>query len=305
MFCDLLFAGQRDDGSVPAPGKAPTGALGLPVQGLLLGQVLRASRRSAEFLSEALRLAFHCALAQHRHLYEHRDPAQEGLISIFHPEEDGFGNNPAYHTLVPGTANGIQDPFFNTCLTWSNESLLAVGSFLGEDILEVMHWHELTIHSMNDKLWDEEAGHYQAYDLEKGCSIRIQTLAGLLPLAAEIPTQEQAERMLRVLNDKRWGVSSGDFYCYPSCLPEAEFADFHTGWRGPVWLALNWMLHQGLLRYDFNQAATKVRSDSLRLIAEFGFHDAFRPHVHSLGHPGLGAPASPAAAALALHWLLK
>lgn len=302
LICDLLFAGQGPDGAVQAPGASHPGALSLPVQGLLLGEMLRALRHSEALTPELLRGAFHHAIAQHRHLYEHRDPAQEGLIAVFYPEEDGFGDNPAY--AKPGRG-AIQDPFFNTCLTWSNEALITLGCILKEDVMEALQWHELTIHTMNEKLWDEAAGQYQAFDLDKQQAIPLDTLAGLLPLACGAPTQEQAECMLRVLELRDLGIRSGIFFRYPSCRTDAAFADFRSGWRGCIWPALNWMLYRGLLRYDFTNSASRLKGDCLHLIAEYGFHDAFVPHAHPRGHPGIGAPSSPAAAALSVHWLLQ
>lgn len=301
-LCEMLFAGQRANGFVPDVPASERVAL--PLQGLLLGKLLQVNRKSAGFLAPALRRAFDCAMAQHRYLYTHRDPAEEGLPAIQFPEEDGFGNAPGYVYPFPAKPC-IQDPFFNTCLSWSNEALIAVGHFLGADVLEVMQWHELTIHAMNEKLWDDAAGQYRAFDLNRGCAISLNTLAAVLPLAAEIPTQEQAEKMLRGLKSSGWTLPEGDFLLYPSFRPGNADADFRAGWRGPVWQALNWMLYEGLLRYDFKEKAQALRKSTLSMISEYGFHDCYDPRLGTTGNPGIGSPASPAAAALALHWLLK
>ncbi len=298
-FCALLFQNQRADGFVPD--LRIKYAAALPVQGLLLGSMLYAARKKPEPLAPALRLAFSKVIAQHRYLYEHRDPEQEGLLVIRHPAEDGFGNAPGYDFISPHAS--IQDPFFNTCLTWSNEALIAIGHFLGEDVLEVMQWHELTIHSMNEKLWDEHACQYHAYDLDQERILPVATLAGILPLAAEIPTQEQAEKILKRLENSPWKTEKTEGL-YLSCRQDAQFADFRSGWLGPAWLPLNWMMHQGLLRYDHTDAAQQLKQTALRYVREYGFHDAFATTKKS-GHPGLGHAASPAAAALALHWLMK
>lgn len=301
-LCEMLFAGQRGDGFVPD--RPDSERTALPLQGVVLGKLLQVNRKNAGFLAPALRQAFERAMAQHRYLYAHRDIAEEGLLAIRFPEEDGFGNAAGYE--FPASARPcIQDPFFNTCLSWSNESLIAVGHFLGEDVLEAMQWHELTIHAMNEKLWDDETGQYYAFDLNRGCPIPLHSLAAVLPLSAEIPTQEQAEKMLRILKNGIWTLPGDDFLLYPSCRPGAAVTDFRTGWRGPVWQALNWMLYEGLLRYDFKETAQALRKSTLNAISEYGFYDSYDPRLDNPGNPGIGSSASPAAAALALHWLLK
>jgi hypothetical protein len=304
-FCQQLFAGQRSDGMVPADGTGVSGAVSVPVQGFLLARLLQANRQQSAALEPMLRLAFAKALDQHRYLYASRDPEENGLLVIRYPEEEGFGDNPAYHFAGEG-AEQYQDPFFNACLSWSNEGLITLGHFLGEDVMEVVAWHELTIHTMNECLWDQDRGVYGAYDITGRRRIVLDTLATVLPLAAEVPTQEQAERMLEQLSGSAWGITGELCYRYPSCQPGASFADYSRGWRGPVWLVLNWMLHQGLVRYEFTAAAARLRRETLQLIAGYGFHDAYDARITAEDrNKGIGSPTSPSAASLALHWLLK
>ncbi len=297
VLCRYLFAKQTPDGFLPSDNR--TGAAAMPIQGLLLEQLLQSSKKSAAFLAPALRAAFHRAMAYHRYLYEYRDPAGEGLLSIQHPNEDGFGNAPGY----PVAPFQIQDPFFNTCLAASNEALVSLGHFLKEDISEATHWYELTVHTMNEKLWNEPTASYQAFDLDADELIPAPTLAGLLPMLAEIPNQDRAERMLKLLETRAW--TDEGYRMYPSCSIDRVELDAPQGWNGAVWPALNWMLYKGLKRYDFIETAGRLRRHTLQLVSEYGFHTAYYSRKQKQGHPGIGAPSSAAAAALALHWLLK
>lgn len=299
-LCRYLFAEQTPEGFLPLNNS--TGAAALPIQGLLLEQLRQSSKKSAAFLAPALRAAFHRAMNYHRYLYQHRDPESEGLLVIENPEEDGFGNVSGYLDL-PSKPFQIQDPFFNTCLAASNEALMALGHFLKEDINEPMHWYELTVHTMNEKLWDEETTSYQAFDLNTGQSIPSPRLSGLLPLLAEIPDQERAERMLILLESPAW--NDHEHWMYPSCRIDRLPSENIEGWNGAVWPALNWMLYKGLKRYDFNEVAERLRRNSLHIVSEYGFHVAYDSRKQKQGHPGIGAPSSAATAALALHWLLK
>lgn len=299
-LCECLFAAQTPDGFLRSDKQAVSVAL--PTQGLILEQLRQSSKKSAEFLAPALRAAFHRAMAFHRYLYQHRDPAGEGLLVIEHQEEDGFGNAPGYWYRNSPTLQ-IQDPFFNTCLAASNEALMALGHFLKEDISEAAHWYELTVHTMNEKLWDEETASYRAYDLSAGRFVKVPTLAGILPMLAEIPDQTQAERMLTVLESPTW--TDPAYRMFPSCRTDRIATEHCGGWSGAVWPALNWMLYKGLKRYDFNERAERLRRHTLHLVSEYGFHIAYDPRQQKQGHPGMGTPSSAAAAALALHWLLK
>lgn len=301
ILCRYLFDNQTPTGFLPSRDRPDAAAV--PVQGVLLEQLWQSSRKNAAFMAPALRAAFHRAIAYHRYLYEHRDPAGEGLLVIERAEEDGFGNAPGYPYDSPARRILIQDPFFNTCLAASNEALMALGGFLKEDTTEPAQWYELTVHSMNEKLWNEAAGCYQAFDLETCSHIPCLTLAGVLPMLAEVPDQEQAERLLLLLESPAW--TDSEYRMYPSCRIDHHTAYDSKGWNGSVWPVLNWMLYKGLKRYDFGEAAERLRRHTLRIVSEYGFHVAYEAPKRELGHPGIGAPASVATAALALHWLLK
>lgn len=188
-------------------------------------------------------------LAWHQHLYTYYDPQEEGLPTI----------------------EGLQDPVFLALLTWANESLIKIGHTLGEDVLEIIQWHELTIYSMNEKLWDETIGGYKAFHI---ITQELQSLEGLrtfLPLAGEVPTQDQAECMLMELER--------DLFAHPINI-----------WEG-------WLLYQGLLRYDFNDLAAKLRRFLWESVTEFGCYENFNAQT---GEPilGINKAQSPVAAAL-------
>ena len=183
----------------------------------------------------------------------------------------------------------VQDPLFNAILAWSNECLIHIGSLLGENVEEPMHWHEHTIHSLNEKLWNEAEGCYDAYDLVAGERLPCRTNSGLMPLIGEVPTQEQAERILKKLESRAFcGQSPDEVYWCPTYDLRAADIDFEKYWRGPVWINMNWLLYQGLLRYDFDEAAERLRNDTLALLERYGFYEYFDPRRHSKTAEGFG-----------------
>lgn len=219
-----------------------------PFEAMVL-EVLAAADKS-NFLLEKYYLDI---LSQHQYWYENCDPLGEGLPH--HPEGE------------PGTL----DITFLTALTWSNESLIKLGHQLGADVLEVIQWHELTIFSMNERLWNEAQGNYQSHDSAKTNAFATP----FLPMAGEIPTQDQAEDMLLQL----------------------ESALF----RQNVSVLEIWLLHRGMLRYDFEDIAAKLRRRILHCCEEYGFCEGFNLET---GKP-LTSPRqqSPLAAALILDLL--
>ena len=196
----------------------------------------------------------------------------------------------------------IQDPLFNGILSWSTEALISIGSHIGADIAEPLQWHELTIWSMNDKLWNEEAGIYGAYDLREEALVSVKTASGLMPLCGEVPTQEQAETLLRTLESAAFGGTGAETWLCPTYDLEAPDINYQKYCRGPVWINLNWLLYKGLLRYDMKQMADKVRQHSLELLAQNGLHEYFDPRREA-EDAGCGTGQFSSSAALAIDLL--
>lgn len=197
----------------------------------------------------------------------------------------------------------IQDPLFNGILSWSNEALLQIGSLIGEDITEPMQWHELTVWSMNEKLWDEDRGIYNAFDLRAGELIPVHTSSGLIPLCGEVPTQEQAEAMLRTLESPAFGGKDAGILLCPTYSLQAEDINYKKYWRGPVWINLNWLLCHGLMRYDMTEMAERIRKHSLELLSTYGFYEYFDPRRSAEGEIGCGTDQFSWSAALCLDFL--
>ncbi|MCI5083593.1 MAG: hypothetical protein MRY78_17980 [Saprospiraceae bacterium] len=199
----------------------------------------------------------------------------------------------------------IQDPLFNGALVWSNECLIKAGQELGEPVNELIHWNELTIFSLNEKLWDEERGIYNAYDLKNDQLIPVHTNSGLMPMIGEVPTQEQAEQMLLMLEGADFCGSSENIYSCPTYSLQAEDVNYKRYWRGPVWINMNWLLYHGLLRYDMEDMAAKVKRDSLELIGQYGFYEYFDPRKDKSENLACGTNQFSWTAALCIDFLME
>ncbi len=200
----------------------------------------------------------------------------------------------------------IQDPLFNSILVRSNECLIEIGKLLGEEVAPLKSWNDLTIQSMNEKLWVENMRSYCAYDLKADKIILSQTSSGLMPLFGGIPNQSQAAQIIETLSSPKFsGTIENPAWLCPTYSLEAPNVNYEKYWRGPVWLNLNWLLYHGLLRYGYKMLAKKVKEDSLSLISKYGFYEYFDPRKKQENQSGYGTNQFSWSAALAIDFLFS
>ena len=171
----------------------------------------------------------------------------------------------------------VQDPLFNAMLLRSNQALSKLYGQLGgaqEKIEQLNRWTEKGRKGMNEKLFREEIGAYTHYDLRNDRPLAYLSSSSFTPLFAGVPDQEQARKMTEVLQARFGGAER--FLC-ASFDPGHDKFNPKKYWRGPVWINVNWLLYHGLKRYEYKELADQLKSDSLKLIEEFGFYEYFDP----------------------------
>jgi len=132
-----------------------------------------------------------------------------------------------------------------------------------------------------ERLWHEEDGRYYNLDTRGGGLIRLGTSASFLPLYAGVPDRERASRIAKDLQG--WGELAE--YLVPSADPAAAQFERQRYWRGPVWAIVNYMIADGLLRYEWSDLADRVRRDTARLVETKDFFEYFDP-VDGTGYGG-------------------
>lgn len=169
----------------------------------------------------------------------------------------------------------IQDPLFNAMLIRSNESLIKLYIQLGgydEKVAYLQSCQERSIARFNEKLFDEKLGAYVYYDLRNERLIRHISSSSFSPLYAGIPDKDKADKLVNTMQEKFGG--EGKYLC-ASFDPTSTRYNPKKYWRGPVWINMNWLLYNGLKRYDYQEVATRIKNDSIELIEKFGFHEYF------------------------------
>jgi len=168
----------------------------------------------------------------------------------------------------------VQDPLFNAMLVKSNSALIELYELIGRNqdkILQLKKWQEKSLKGF-EKLYDDELGAYIYYDLKNDKPIREISSSSFAPIYADIPTKEQAARLVQTMLDKFGGP---DRYLCASFDPTSDRFDPRRYWRGPVWININWMLYQGFNKYGFKDIAERIKNDSIELVEIDGFHENF------------------------------
>ncbi len=184
----------------------------------------------------------------------------------------------------------VQDPLFNTLLIKSNQSLINLYQIIegNEDkIKQLKEWQTKSINSFNDKLYNTDLGAYVYYDLRNEKYINQISSSSFAPLYAGIPSNEQAANIVATMLDKFGGENR---YLCASFDPGSNRFNPKKYWRGPVWINMNWFLYYGLLDYDYDELANKIKSDSIELITKAGFYEYFNPNkeVYKYENGGYG-----------------
>ncbi len=282
LYFQEALASQRADGMILQQTGETTDVAAFPLHGALLWYLYSVSKNKSQSKHFLAKL-YPSVLSWHAYLFLQRDAQEVALPAIFHPAESLI--EPLDEQALP-----MQEPLFLAALAWSNEGLIKIGHLLKVDILEVIQWHELSIFSMNNKLWNKEQGAYEAFSTRIGASKRLCSLAGVMPMIGEVPTQDQAEQILQKLEATFLTNQEESFILFPSCAGESQAS-----------ILVNWLLYRGLKRYDFDTLAGLLRRNMLQLFKVHGFYGHFDAQRGEPTHPH--SCCDPAIAAIALDLL--
>lgn len=165
----------------------------------------------------------------------------------------------------------VQDCMMNAILIKSNDSLIEIAKDLGLDAGQVIEWQTQSRSNFDTKFWNENLDTYVSYDLRHEKQMAHKEIGGLVPLFAQIPDKARALK----LNTYLQNLSQRGYYLCPSFDVDSPLFDSKRYWRGPVWPQMNWMIHQGLQNYGFEDTAEIVKSDFNTLVDKLGFYEYF------------------------------
>lgn len=156
----------------------------------------------------------------------------------------------------------------------ATRDLLDLAGKLGyDDASEELKGHRDRLERGADYLWDSSAQTFCSRDTITGRHSGFVTNASFLYCYADVGTPEQREKM-----QQHWDrISARAEFMLPSHDPDDSHFDHLRYWRGPIWMVVNYMLAKGFEEQGYSEWAARVQSDSMRLIRDHGFNEAFSP----------------------------
>jgi hypothetical protein len=198
----------------------------------------------------------------------------------------------------------IGDVLMSAVLAAASRDLAEVGELLGRDRNELEELGSYVERFSRGVLaaWDEPLRLALDRDLRSAEPVRVQTCAGLAPLLLPRLEPELVEELVERVAGPGFAGAPG-LLCpvVPSTVPGSPGYHPRAYWRGPSWPVFNWLVWRGLRQHGQAQAADRLRSANLELLARPGadFAEYFEPYT---GEP-LGSLQQSWTAAVALDWL--
>ncbi|WP_300060571.1 hypothetical protein [uncultured Roseobacter sp.] len=169
----------------------------------------------------------------------------------------------------------VVDPGFNAILIRSSSDLADLAEQLDvPEIAAQSRGHAARGVAAMETLWSDGMGQYLCQDRTTGTLIKSPSIAGLLAGFAPIPAPRA-----KAIAERLTTLGGQVDHLVPSHDPGARAFDSLRYWRGPVWLIVNYMIADGLMRSGEAAIAQRIINDSLRLIERSGFAEYYDPHT--------------------------
>ncbi len=160
--------------------------------------------------------------------------------------ESGWDNSPRWDS----PANEYWAIDLNCFMILTYRALGELASLLGNDA-DARGWNEkekALIQFVNERLWSREDRWYSDAHRFTGAVSKTLSPASFMPLYAMIASEDKAEAMRRVAEEKFMGKMP------TVSFDNAAFSDDY--WRGPTWLNVAYFAARGLKNYGFTVADT-------------------------------------------------
>ena len=203
--------------------------------------------------------------------------------------ESAMGNSPRFDEAESITAVDLCSYLVRE---YRALEIMALELGMQKDAVEWRHRLRDVRDKVNELLWDTEDMFY--YDLDhKGRFIPVKTVAGLMPLFAEIPDRDQAEAL------RTHVVHPHEFWTqFPAASVAEDESQFSKDmWRGSTFPAANVLLYRGLTAYKYYEEAHDLAHKTINEISyRYALTGCIYEYYDSLGKdspadlPRKGAP---------------
>lgn len=252
----------------------------LPIYAYAVWETYRVTRDRAliaDLLPALLRYDAWCA--------RERDQDGDGLMSLVHRWE-GWDTSPRWDWGLDIEPVDVNAMYYAQKIAIAN-----IARELGDEPVAQKYLAdaERTARAIKEKMWDADAQTF--FDLQGAdeMPVRVRTPAAFITLPFGIAAPEQAEALFKQLFDPKHFWTK--FPIPTVSLDEPAFTD-NDYWRGPIWFNQNWLVLEGLRRYQRDDLAAQLLRRSLDLLMSQGHpsaHEYFNPLTgEELGAVDLG-----------------
>lgn len=255
----------------------------------------------------------------HTWLLENRDIDNDNLISIISPNESGMDELPVFQVAAGYTGHNttrlhytyrkgdflnhrylfdskkilekdyfnVEELLFNTVFIEASRSLARLFKEIGA-INESKYFFEIAgkcENSLIEKCWNKKDNiFYSIYSKDEKFA-KVKTIASLVPLFLEGLKGDKLEKLVNkhLLNPDEFytpypfpSVSKDEPYYEPEDTPLYKIK---LVWRGPTWIATNWLVVKGLRRHGYNKIADDVVRKMSEMIQREGFREYYNPET--------------------------
>ncbi|MBK7212771.1 MAG: hypothetical protein IPH88_05650 [Bacteroidales bacterium] len=158
----------------------------------------------------------------------------------------------------------LEGPDLNSMMVREALSL----SFMASDLKmedDARKWHDMArklAGRVNKQLWDSVSGFYyntllstNGFKFLEENDLKIKEIVGFLPLWANIPSRDQAAKLIQSLYNPEefWRP-----YGIPTLSAKDSFYNPMGYWNGPVWVQWQFLIYRGLKDYGYDRLASQL-----------------------------------------------
>jgi hypothetical protein len=240
----------------------------------------------------------------HEWLRANRDLDGDGLLWLVQPDESGLDSSPKYDPVWGWRSHGRAGfsllVAHNRRYGWDARRVRDAGGPVLCEVMTNVLWGlsrlamgEASITPrLVERLWDEEAGLFLDEVAPGGARPRVNTWAGMAPLALPDLPVEIGRRMIEehLLNSAEYllpvpppSVAASE----PTFEPNRGPGWKRRYWRGPTWVNAAWMLWLGMRRLGYEEEARAMAAKLEETVLAKGLREYYDPRTGE----GLGATA--------------
>lgn len=201
------------------------------------------------------------------------DDDSDGIVQYSHPFSSGLDDSPLWDAGMPVEAVDL-----NTYLCIQMESLSHIAHLLGRD-REAAMWENKAgtlAQRIIEHFYDADAGLF--WFMKDHQPIRVCTPFSLYPLWTNRLEPSINEQLVRHLTDPSQFWTT---YPLPTVAIEDQKYNPYQMWRGPVWININYIFVEALIRTGYTRQAYELAERTLQLVMS-------QDDIYEYYHPDTG-----------------